>query len=53
MKNITIKCTFTEPILGTQSGNPDVHAEFIASKAPDAPSREEEIAAIKRRRTDI
>lgn len=46
MKEITIKATFTEPILGTQSGNPDVHAEFIASKAPDAPSREEEIAAI-------
>lgn len=46
MKNITVKVTYTEPILGTQSGNADIHAEFIASKAPDAMSREEEIAAI-------
>lgn len=33
-------------MLGTASGNPDIHDEFIASNAPDAPSREEEIAAI-------
>ena len=46
MKRITVKATFTEPILGTCSGNPDIHEEFIASKAPDALSREEEVAAI-------
>ena len=46
MKEIKVKLTFTEEILGTASGNPEIHADFIASNAPDAPSREEEIAAI-------
>lgn len=46
MKRITVKTTFTEPLLGTSSGNPDLHEEFIASKAPDAPSRAEEVEAI-------
>lgn len=42
----SIEITFIEEVLGTASANPDIHGEFIASKAPDAPSREEEIAAI-------
>lgn len=46
MKEIKVKLTFTEPILGSSSGNPDLHKDFIASKAPDAKSREEEIEAI-------
>ncbi|MBO7726915.1 MAG: hypothetical protein J6S50_00530 [Oscillospiraceae bacterium] len=46
MKDIRVKLTFTEPILGTASANPEIHSEYIASKAPDAPSKEEEIAAI-------
>lgn len=46
MKEIKVKLTFTEEILGTASGNAEIHADFIASNAPDAPSREEEIAAI-------
>lgn len=41
-----VELTLTEEILGTASNNPDIHAEYIASKAPDAISREEEIAAI-------
>ena len=41
-----VKLTLTEEMLGTSSSNPELHAEFIASKAPDAPSREEEIEAI-------
>lgn len=45
-KEIKVKITFIEPILGSASGNPDIHREFIASKAPDAPSREEEAAAV-------
>ena len=45
-KEIKVEITFTEPILGSASGNPDIHREFIASKAPDAPSREEEVAAV-------
>ncbi len=43
---LKVRITFTEELLGTASGNPEVHAEFIASKAPDAPSRDEEIVAI-------
>ena len=46
MKEIKVKLTFTEPILGSSSGNPELHSEFIASKAPDAKSREEEVEAI-------
>lgn len=46
MKILKVKVTFTEEILGTASNNKEIHQEFIASKAPDAPSREEEVAAI-------
>jgi hypothetical protein len=41
-----IQITFTEELLGTASSNAEVHEEFIASKAPNAKSREEEIEAI-------
>lgn len=43
---IKVKATFLEELLGTASNNPDIHSEFIASKAPDAKSTEEEVAAI-------
>ena len=46
MKTKTIEITFTEEALGTASANPDIHDEFIASKAPDAPSRDEELSAL-------
>lgn len=46
MKEMKIKITLTEEMLGTASANPDIHAEFIASKAPDAPKMEEEVEAI-------
>lgn len=46
MKNIKVKVTFTEELLGTSSNNPEIHDEYIASKAPDALSREEEVAAL-------
>lgn len=47
VKNV-IKCklTFTEEVLGMASNNPHIHDEFIASKAPDAMSRQEEVEAI-------
>lgn len=45
-KTLHIRVTCIEEILGTCSAVPDIHDEFIASKAPDAPSREEEVAAI-------
>lgn len=46
MKTLKVKVTFEEEILGTASNNKEIHEEFIASKAPDAPSREEEVAAV-------
>lgn len=46
MKKLNIVLTLTEEILGTASSNAEIHSEFIASKAPDAKSRDEEIAAI-------
>lgn len=45
-KKMTVKLTFTEMLLGTSSANPELHSEFIASKAPDANLREEEIATL-------
>lgn len=46
MKEMKVRLTFINPVLGTASGNPDIHSEFIASKAPDAQTRTEEIEAI-------
>lgn len=46
MREIKVALTFTEPVLGTASANKEIHTEYIASKAPDAKSREQEIAAI-------
>lgn len=43
---LKVRLTFTEDVLGTASADKNIHSEFIASKAPDAPSREEEIAAL-------
>ncbi len=41
-----IDLKFIQPILGTASSNPRIHEQFIASKAPDAPSLKEEVAAL-------
>ena len=46
MKELKVKLTFTEEVLGTAPNNKELHDDYIASKAPDAMSREEEIAAI-------
>lgn len=46
MKEMKVRITFTESVLGTASADPEIHDHFIASKAPDAPSREEEVAAL-------
>lgn len=43
---IKLRMTFIEELLGTASNNPDLHREFIASKAADARSTEEEVVAI-------
>lgn len=41
-----VKITFLEPALGTWPNNKNIAEEFIASKAPDASTIEEEIAAL-------
>lgn len=41
-----VRITFTEPILGMASADPEIHDHFIASQAPDAKSRREEVAAL-------
>lgn len=46
MKSIKIRVTTTEEMLGTASANPEIHSEFIASKAPDAASMEQEVEAV-------
>lgn len=46
MKQLKVRVTFTEELLGTANSSKEIHSEFIASNAPDAPSREEEIEAI-------
>ena len=39
-----VRITFTEPVLGGQPSDPDIHEEYIASNAPDAPTMKEEVA---------
>lgn len=46
MKEIKVKLTLTEDILGSQPGDPELHRNFIASKAPDAATMEEEVEAL-------
>ena len=46
IKTIKVRCTFTEELLGTASANPELHADYIASKAPDAKKMKEEIESI-------
>lgn len=46
MKEIKVKLTFLEEVLGTASADKEIHDKFIAANAPDAPSRKEEIQAL-------
>ena len=46
IKTIKVRLTFTEELLGTASANPELHADYIASKAKDAKKIAEEIEAI-------
>jgi hypothetical protein len=43
---LKVRVTFTEDLLATSSGNPEVHAEFQASRSKDAAKMEEEIATL-------
>lgn len=46
MIKLNYEITLIEEMLGTAASNPDIHREYIASKAPDAASIEEEVEAI-------
>ena len=41
-----IHIDFIDDVLGTAPGDPDIHGSYVSSKAPDAATKEEEIAAI-------
>lgn len=46
MKEMKVRLTFTEPVLGTQPADPEIHSRFIASKAPDHKTLAEEVATM-------
>lgn len=46
MKKLHVKLTFTEPVLGTAPADKDIYRRFVGSKAPDADTMEEEVAAL-------
>lgn len=46
MRKLSVRLTFTEEILGTLPANDDIYRDFIGSKAPDASTVEDEIAAL-------
>ena len=45
MVEIKVKLTFTEEVLGTSPTDPEIYKTYVASKAPDAKSMEEEVEA--------
>lgn len=46
MEKITVKLTFFEGVLGTSPANEDVYRDYIGSKAPDAATIDDEVAAL-------
>lgn len=46
MIKLHVEIEYTQELLGSASGNPDLHRDFIAKKAPDAKKREEEVAML-------
>lgn len=46
MERMRVRLTFTEAILGTMPNNEDIYIDYIGSKAPDASTLEDEVAAI-------
>ena len=43
---LNVKVTFTEKLLGSASGNKELHREYIASKSPNPMTIEDEVAAL-------
>lgn len=46
MKELRVKLTLIDEALGMMPTDKEIHETYIASKAPDAPSTEEEVAAV-------
>ena len=46
MKTMKVRLTLTEGMLGTSPNNEDIYTEYIGSKAPDATTLEQEVAAL-------
>jgi len=46
MEKLHVKLSFLESVLGTAPNNEEIYRDFIGSKAPDAKTPEDEIAAI-------
>ena len=46
MVTMHVRLTFDEPLLATSPANSEIYREFIGSKAPDAASVEDEVAAL-------
>ena len=46
-KELKVKLTFTEPLLGTSASNADIYRDFIASKAPTLDTGDEEIETVR------
>ena len=45
MKEMKVRIKFTNTILGTKPADPEIHSRFVASKAPDAKTIAQELAA--------
>ena len=45
MKEMKVRIKFTNTILGTKPADPKIHSHFVASKAPDAKTIAQELAA--------
>ena len=46
MKDMKVRITLLEDILGTLPGDPEIYKSYIASKSPDASTIEDEVAAV-------
>lgn len=46
MKEFKVRLTLTDEMLGTATADPEIYKNYIASKAPDAKSIEEEVEAL-------
>jgi len=46
MQELKVRLTFKEGLLGTSPANEDVYRDFIGSKAPDAATVDDEVAAL-------